>query len=89
MKKRIDNATKLGQVPEEAQKEHKVFQEWDLVSSRRDHPTILHVHFALFRIMNCYIITRNLIKRTNKRRRGFLMFVVNDIALFLNFTDTY
>ncbi|KAI8524876.1 hypothetical protein RHMOL_Rhmol13G0183600 [Rhododendron molle] len=43
MKKRIDNATKLGQVPEEARKEHKVFQEWDLVSSRRDHPTILHI----------------------------------------------
>lgn len=54
MKKRIDNATELGQVPEEARKEHKVFQEqWDLVSSRRDHPTILHVHFALFPIMNC------------------------------------
>ncbi|XP_058200272.1 cellulose synthase-like protein E1 isoform X2 [Rhododendron vialii] len=43
MKKWIDNATKLGQVPEEARKEHKVFQEWDLVSSRHDHPTILHI----------------------------------------------
>ncbi|KAF7120838.1 hypothetical protein RHSIM_Rhsim13G0140100 [Rhododendron simsii] len=43
MKKRIDNATRLGQVPEEARKEHKAFREWDLVSSRRDHPTILQI----------------------------------------------
>ncbi|KAI8524878.1 hypothetical protein RHMOL_Rhmol13G0183800 [Rhododendron molle] len=43
MKERINNATELGQVPKEARKEHKGFQEWDLVSSKRDHPTILQI----------------------------------------------
>ncbi|PSS24753.1 Cellulose synthase-like protein [Actinidia chinensis var. chinensis] len=43
MKKRIDDATKLGQIPEQVRKEHKGFQEWDWVSSKYDHPTILQV----------------------------------------------
>ncbi|KAG5516231.1 hypothetical protein RHGRI_037060 [Rhododendron griersonianum] len=46
MKERIDNATELGQVPEEARKEHKGFQERDLVSSKRDHPTILQLRVS-------------------------------------------
>ncbi|KAH7837625.1 hypothetical protein Vadar_015978 [Vaccinium darrowii] len=43
MKERINNASNSGQVPEAARKEHKGFQDWDLVSSRRDHPTILQI----------------------------------------------
>ena len=44
MKKRIENTTKLGRISEEISKEHKGFNEWIFVASRRDHQTILQVH---------------------------------------------
>ncbi|GMP75878.1 hypothetical protein CsSME_00032811 [Camellia sinensis var. sinensis] len=43
MKKRIVSTTKVGQIPEEIRKEHKGFQEWDLVSSKHDHPSIIQI----------------------------------------------
>ena len=43
MKHRIETATELGQISEEIRREHKGFHEWDSVSSRRDHQTILQV----------------------------------------------
>ena len=44
MKKQIENITKLGRISKEISKEHKGFNEWILVASRRDHQTILQVH---------------------------------------------
>ena len=53
MKKRIENITKLGRISEEISKEHKVFNEWILVASRRDCQTILQVHTLYsLRLMN-------------------------------------
>ncbi|KAK2652674.1 hypothetical protein Ddye_012530 [Dipteronia dyeriana] len=43
MKHRIETATELGQISEEIRQEHKGFHEWDSVSSRRDHQTILQI----------------------------------------------
>ncbi|KAL6954516.1 hypothetical protein U1Q18_008729 [Sarracenia purpurea var. burkii] len=43
MRRRIDNTTKSGQVPEEVRKKYKGFQEWNLVSTRHDHQTILQI----------------------------------------------
>ncbi|KAL4628046.1 hypothetical protein ACB092_05G209500 [Castanea dentata] len=43
MKKRIENTTKLGRISEEISKEHKGFNEWIFVASRRDHQTILQI----------------------------------------------
>ncbi|KAK4844771.1 hypothetical protein QYF36_024293 [Acer negundo] len=43
MKHRIETATELGQISEEIRREHKGFHEWDSVSSRRDHQTILQI----------------------------------------------
>ncbi|KAK8520124.1 hypothetical protein V6N13_031411 [Hibiscus sabdariffa] len=43
MKSGIETITKLGKVPADIRKEHKGFDEWDFVSSRHDHPSILHV----------------------------------------------
>ncbi|KAK1556945.1 hypothetical protein Q3G72_015071 [Acer saccharum] len=43
MKHRIETATELGQISEEIRGEHKGFHEWDSVSSRRDHQTILQI----------------------------------------------
>ncbi|XP_021902179.1 cellulose synthase-like protein E6 isoform X2 [Carica papaya] len=43
MKERIETATKLGRIPEEIRKQHKGFREWDFVSSRHDHQTILQI----------------------------------------------
>ncbi|XP_075664332.1 cellulose synthase-like protein E6 isoform X1 [Castanea sativa] len=43
MKKRIENTTKLGRLSEEICKEHKGFNEWIFVASRRDHQTILQI----------------------------------------------
>ncbi|KAM4101590.1 hypothetical protein ACB094_05G154900 [Castanea mollissima] len=43
MKERIENTTKLGRISEEISKEHKGFNEWILVASRRDHQTILQI----------------------------------------------
>ncbi|CAJ1971519.1 unnamed protein product [Sphenostylis stenocarpa] len=42
MKRRIEDATKLG-VPSEARSKHNGFSQWDSYSSRRDHDTILQV----------------------------------------------
>ncbi|XVF30798.1 hypothetical protein REPUB_Repub16aG0089400 [Reevesia pubescens] len=43
MKMRIETITKLGKIPADIRKEHKGFREWDFVSSRRDHQTILQI----------------------------------------------
>ncbi|XP_024022113.1 cellulose synthase-like protein E6 isoform X1 [Morus notabilis] len=43
MKTRIESNTKAGQISEEIRKQHKGFREWDSVSSRRDHQTILQI----------------------------------------------
>ncbi|XP_059437213.1 cellulose synthase-like protein E6 [Corylus avellana] len=43
MKKRIETTTKRGQISEEVRKEHKGFSEWNKVSSRRDHQTIIQI----------------------------------------------
>ncbi|KAE8707778.1 Cellulose synthase-like protein E1 [Hibiscus syriacus] len=43
MKSRIEIITRLGEVPTDIHKEHKGFDEWDLVSSRHDHQTIVQV----------------------------------------------
>ncbi|XP_020232856.1 cellulose synthase-like protein E1 [Cajanus cajan] len=43
MVKRIDDATKLGEVPKEARLKHKGFSHWSSYSSRRDHDTILQI----------------------------------------------
>ncbi|KDP39304.1 hypothetical protein JCGZ_01061 [Jatropha curcas] len=43
MKDRIENATKLGRIPEEARLKHKGFSQWDSSSSRREHDTILQI----------------------------------------------
>ncbi|KAF3453294.1 hypothetical protein FNV43_RR03734 [Rhamnella rubrinervis] len=43
MENRIENATKLGQVPKEARSKHKGFSHWDSYSSRHDHDTILQI----------------------------------------------
>ncbi|KAK9267552.1 hypothetical protein L1049_009980 [Liquidambar formosana] len=55
MKKRIETTTKLGQPSEDIRKEHNGFREWDLVSSRRDHQTILQIRVSS-RISNGSII---------------------------------
>ncbi|KAG6768873.1 hypothetical protein POTOM_024485 [Populus tomentosa] len=43
MKNRIEVTSKQGQVPEKIRKEHKGFSEWDFVSSRHDHQTIVQI----------------------------------------------
>ncbi|KAI9160388.1 hypothetical protein LWI28_007689 [Acer negundo] len=43
MKHRIETATELGHISEEIRREHNGFHEWDSVSSRRDHQTILQI----------------------------------------------
>jgi len=43
MKRRVEEATKLG-VPSEARSKHNGFSQWDSYSSPRDHDTILQVH---------------------------------------------
>ncbi|OMO55276.1 Cellulose synthase [Corchorus olitorius] len=43
MKMRIETTTKLNRIPEEIRKQHKGFREWDFVSSKRDHQTILQI----------------------------------------------
>ncbi|MBA0654049.1 hypothetical protein Goklo_021129, partial [Gossypium klotzschianum] len=40
---RIETTTKLNQIPEYIQKQHKGFREWDFVSSKHDHQTILQI----------------------------------------------
>ncbi|KAJ9182509.1 hypothetical protein P3X46_006496 [Hevea brasiliensis] len=43
MEKRIETATKLGRIPEEARLKHKGFSQWKPYSSPRDHDTILQI----------------------------------------------
>ncbi|GLT65504.1 hypothetical protein SLA2020_379340 [Shorea laevis] len=43
MKIRIETTTKFGRVPDNLRQQHKGFREWDLVSSRQDHQTILQI----------------------------------------------
>ncbi|WVY94097.1 hypothetical protein V8G54_033185 [Vigna mungo] len=43
MERRIEDATKFGEVPKEARLKHKGFSQWDSYSSRRDHDTILEI----------------------------------------------
>ncbi|TYI02468.1 hypothetical protein ES332_A11G269300v1 [Gossypium tomentosum] len=43
MKMRIETTTKLNQIPEYIQKQHKGFREWDFVLSKHDHQTILQI----------------------------------------------
>ncbi|AES70607.2 cellulose synthase E1-like protein [Medicago truncatula] len=43
MEKRIEDATKLKRVPQEARLKHKGFSQWDSYSSKRDHDTILQI----------------------------------------------
>lgn len=47
MERRIEDATKLKEVPKEAVLKHNGFSQWDSYSSRRDHDTILQVNFFL------------------------------------------
>lgn len=47
MERRIEDATKLNEVPKEALLKHNGFSQWDSYSSRRDHATILQVNFFL------------------------------------------
>ena len=44
MEKRIEDATKLKRVPQEARSKHRGFSQWDSYSSKRDHDTILQVN---------------------------------------------
>ncbi|KAG6768874.1 hypothetical protein POTOM_024486 [Populus tomentosa] len=55
MKFQIEATTKLGKVPEEIRKEHEGFREWNFISSRRDHQTILEIRVSS-RISNSPII---------------------------------
>ncbi|KAF5179986.1 Cellulose synthase, partial [Thalictrum thalictroides] len=43
MEHRIETTAKLGRIPEEIQTKHKGFSEWNSVTSKRDHQTILQV----------------------------------------------
>ncbi|MFQ6634853.1 hypothetical protein Gotur_011150, partial [Gossypium turneri] len=43
MKMRIETTTKLNQIPEHIYKQHKGFREWNFVTSKRDHQTILQI----------------------------------------------
>ncbi|KAK6289067.1 hypothetical protein POUND7_000608 [Theobroma cacao] len=43
MKMRIETTTKLNRIPEDIRKQHKGFREWDFVSSKHDHQTILQI----------------------------------------------
>ncbi|XVF56874.1 hypothetical protein PTKIN_Ptkin06aG0155300 [Pterospermum kingtungense] len=43
MKTRIEIITKVGKIPADRRKEHKGFYDWDFVSSRHDHQTILQI----------------------------------------------
>lgn len=43
METRIDEATRAGRLSDQLRQQHRGFREWDLVSSRRDHQTILEI----------------------------------------------
>ncbi|KAG8478893.1 hypothetical protein CXB51_028737 [Gossypium anomalum] len=55
MKMRIETTTKLNQIPEYIYKQHKGFREWNFVTSKRDHQTILQIRISS-RISNGPII---------------------------------
>ncbi|MED6159326.1 hypothetical protein PIB30_041324 [Stylosanthes scabra] len=43
MERRIEESTKMGEVPKEARLKHKGFSQWDSYSSKHDHDTILQI----------------------------------------------
>ncbi|XVF56880.1 hypothetical protein PTKIN_Ptkin06aG0155800 [Pterospermum kingtungense] len=43
MKMRIETTTRLNQIPQDIREQHKGFREWDFVSSKHDHQTILQI----------------------------------------------
>ncbi|XVF56879.1 hypothetical protein PTKIN_Ptkin06aG0155700 [Pterospermum kingtungense] len=43
MKMRIETTTRLNQIPQDIRKQHKGFREWDFVSSKHDHQTIIQI----------------------------------------------
>ncbi|XP_047313058.1 cellulose synthase-like protein E1 [Impatiens glandulifera] len=43
MKDRIESASMHGKVPSDSRQQHTAFRQWDKVSSRHDHPTILQI----------------------------------------------
>ncbi|XVF06600.1 hypothetical protein REPUB_Repub06bG0063100 [Reevesia pubescens] len=43
MRMRIETTTKLNRIPQDIRKQHKGFLEWDFVSSKRDHQTIVQI----------------------------------------------
>ncbi|KAJ7960951.1 Cellulose synthase, partial [Quillaja saponaria] len=43
MENQIENAAKLGRIPEEIRSKHKGFSQWDTYSSRRDHDPIVQI----------------------------------------------
>lgn len=43
METRIGEATRAGRLSDKLRQQHKGFREWDFVSSRRDHQTILEI----------------------------------------------
>ena len=47
MKMRIETTTKMNRISEDIRKQHKGFREWDFVSSKRDHQTILQVIYFI------------------------------------------
>ena len=50
MRNRIETTTSLGRISEEIKKEHKGFLEWNSVSTRHDHQSILQVVIAFTRL---------------------------------------
>lgn len=54
MRNRIEASMKVGQISEEIRKQHKGFGDWDLVSDRRNHQTILQVLLIVFYSLQPY-----------------------------------
>lgn len=57
MKTRIESATKTGQISEAIRRENKGFLEWDFVSSRHDHQTIIQVLSFLIYVLILIILS--------------------------------
>lgn len=47
MKRRVEDATKSGEVPKDARSKHKGFSQWDSYSSPRDYDTIIQVYIYI------------------------------------------
>lgn len=47
MATKIENAVKLGRIPEEVRSKRNGFSQWDSYSSKRDHDTILQVRMRI------------------------------------------